>query len=69
MAKPGADGAAIRRALKDTLPAVMVPKEIHVIDEMPLNVNGKVDRKALLARLKAESTQTLQEHQPWPSKS
>lgn len=57
VAKPGADGAAIRRALKDVLPAVMLPKEIHVIDEMPLNVNGKVDRKALLERLKAEAAQ------------
>ncbi len=47
-----ADGAAIRRQLKQTLPAVMVPKAIHVIDEMPLNVNGKIDRKALLQRLK-----------------
>ena len=56
--KPGADGAAIRLQLKDTLPAVMVPKEIHVISEMPLNVNGKIDRKALLERLNAESAQT-----------
>lgn len=55
--KPGADGAAIRRRLKETLPAVMVPREIHVIDEMPLNVNGKIDRKALLERLKAEPHQ------------
>jgi len=30
---------------------VMVPKDIHVIAEMPLNVNGKVDRKALIASL------------------
>jgi len=53
VAKTGADGAAIRRQLKETLPAVMVPKEIHVIDKLPLNVNGKIDRKALLDRLKA----------------
>lgn len=51
VAKPGANGNAIRRALKDSLPAVMVPREVHVIDELPLNVNGKVDRKALLQRL------------------
>ena len=58
VAKPGADGAAIRRVLKDALPAVMVPRDVHVIDEMPLNVNGKVDRKALLLRLKAASAPT-----------
>lgn len=51
----GADGAAIRRRLKDVLPSVMVPREIYVIDSMPLNVNGKVDRKALLERLKTGS--------------
>ncbi|MCY7315981.1 MAG: amino acid adenylation domain-containing protein [Rubrivivax sp.] len=50
--KEGGDGAAIRRRLKEVLPAVMVPKDIHVIDNMPLNVNGKIDRKALLVRLK-----------------
>lgn len=52
VAQPGADGTAIRRQLKLSLPAVMVPREILVIDEMPLNVNGKIDRKALLERLK-----------------
>jgi amino acid adenylation domain-containing protein len=51
--KPGADAAAIRNQLKATLPSVMVPKDIHVIDDMPLNVNGKIDRKALIARLAA----------------
>jgi acyl-coenzyme A synthetase/AMP-(fatty) acid ligase len=29
----------------------MVPKEIVMVDEFPLNANGKVDRNALLARL------------------
>jgi acyl-coenzyme A synthetase/AMP-(fatty) acid ligase len=48
---PGLDLAAVRRQLKETLPAVMVPKDIHVIAQMPLNVNGKVDRKALIASL------------------
>ncbi len=49
--KADLDLAALRRRLKETLPAVMVPKDIHVIAEMPLNVNGKVDRKALIASL------------------
>lgn len=45
------DAKAVVKTLKAALPAVMVPREVHVIDEMPLNVNGKIDRKALLARL------------------
>lgn len=53
VAKPGSDASAIRRGLKARLPAVMVPKDIHVIAEMPLNVNGKIDRKALIERLRA----------------
>lgn len=57
VARTGADGAEIRHALKQTLPAVMVPKEIHIVDAMPLNVNGKVDRKALLERLNAADQQ------------
>jgi amino acid adenylation domain-containing protein len=52
--KAGADASAIRQQLKASLPAVMVPKDIHVVEELPLNVNGKVDRKALIARLQAQ---------------
>jgi len=33
------------------LPDYMVPKEIHLIEEMPLNVNGKIDRDQLFDRL------------------
>jgi amino acid adenylation domain-containing protein len=33
------------------LPDYMIPKEIHLIEEMPLNVNGKIDRKQLMTRL------------------
>jgi len=58
VAGPDADGAVIRRQLKHTLPAVMVPREVYVIEQMPLNVNGKVDRKALLERLNTESIST-----------
>lgn len=57
VAKRGADGAQIRHALKQTLPAVMVPREIFVVDELPLNINGKVDRKALVERLRAAAQQ------------
>jgi amino acid adenylation domain-containing protein len=53
VAKPGADGVQIREALKKRLPSVMVPSAVHVLDELPLNVNSKVDRKALLERLQS----------------
>jgi amino acid adenylation domain-containing protein len=49
------DIEALRAGLKARLPQVMVPREIHVVDDFPLNVNGKVDRKALLARLQAST--------------
>ncbi len=38
------------RNLAQALPDYMVPAEIHRVDEMPLNANGKIDRKALIAR-------------------
>jgi acyl-CoA synthetase (AMP-forming)/AMP-acid ligase II len=52
-ASPDAD--AIKRNASEHLPAFMVPSEIHVIDEWPLNPNGKIDRKALV-RMLAERT-------------
>ncbi|MET8140836.1 AMP-binding protein [Sphaerisporangium sp. NPDC005288] len=36
--------------LRRTLPHGMVPKRYHHLDELPLNANRKVDRKALTAR-------------------
>ena len=36
---------------KKALPAYMVPREIIAVTEMPLNPNGKVDRRALQERL------------------
>jgi acyl-coenzyme A synthetase/AMP-(fatty) acid ligase len=54
VAEPGADVAAIRQHLKRRLPAVMVPRTIHAVDAMPLNVNGKIDRKALIERLRTD---------------
>jgi D-alanine--poly(phosphoribitol) ligase subunit 1 len=42
-------GRALKAELARTLPAYMVPRAIKVLDDMPLNANGKTDRKALAA--------------------
>jgi non-ribosomal peptide synthetase component F len=44
----------IREALRKRLPSYMVPASIRSIESMPLNANGKVDRKALFAELEKE---------------
>ena len=45
------DTKDLKRRLIGRLPRYMVPKQIHTIESFPLNANGKIDRKALLARL------------------
>ncbi|WP_197363333.1 thioester reductase domain-containing protein, partial [Streptomyces clavuligerus] len=49
---PGAAGRSalargLRSFLADRLPPFMVPATIHVVDELPHNSNGKVDRRQL----------------------
>lgn len=41
------DDKALRAALRDVLPAYMVPSRYHVLADFPRNKNGKVDRKAV----------------------
>ncbi len=41
------DGEALRARLAAELPEAMVPSQIAVLPALPLNANGKVDRKAL----------------------
>ncbi len=48
------DPVPLRRALSDRLPEYMVPREVRLVTELPLNANGKRDRKAVLAMLEAE---------------
>jgi len=38
----------IKKQLKDLIPSYMVPRKIVVIEDFPLNTNGKIDRKKLL---------------------
>ncbi|MFH9403857.1 amino acid adenylation domain-containing protein [Streptomyces sp. NPDC017638] len=46
---PDAVGPRLREQLRATLPAAMVPWAVLVRSELPLNKNGKVDRRALPA--------------------
>jgi amino acid adenylation domain-containing protein len=41
-------GSQLRSFLKERLPEYMVPNDVVVLEEMPLNPNGKTDRNALL---------------------
>jgi amino acid adenylation domain-containing protein len=52
--KTPVDVDAVLERMEQQLPRYMVPRTIHLLDAFPLNQNGKIDRKALLARLEAE---------------
>lgn len=43
----GVEGAAVLRALRQKLPAYMIPKQILEVDALPRSDRGKVDRDAL----------------------
>lgn len=45
------DAQALRALLAQQLPAAALPDQWVFLDALPRNVNGKIDRKALLARL------------------
>ncbi|HEU4597747.1 MAG TPA: amino acid adenylation domain-containing protein [Pyrinomonadaceae bacterium] len=55
-----ADVEAIRQSLKRQLPDYMVPGRFMVLEELPLNANGKVDR----ARLPAPPTESTEGEAP-----
>jgi amino acid adenylation domain-containing protein len=48
------DGAAVRRAAAEHLPAYMVPAVLVPLDRLPLTSNGKVNRGALPVPVRAE---------------
>ncbi|MBC2575804.1 D-alanine--poly(phosphoribitol) ligase subunit DltA [Peptostreptococcus canis] len=44
----------LKKKLSDLVPKYMVPKYFDYIDEMPLNTNGKIDRKKLYSKFVEE---------------
>lgn len=50
--------AQIRERLQTLVPSYMIPAKIVVLDQMPLNANGKVDRKELARRARTTTTTT-----------
>ncbi len=49
------NASEVRNALKERLPANMVPSRIQLMSKIPLNSNGKVDRKQLIEFLTEQS--------------
>lgn len=47
--------ATLRQFLAEQLPAYMLPDELTLIDQMPMNENGKVDRRRLLGQPRASA--------------
>lgn len=45
------DIAAVDKGLRDSLPPYMIPLTYHPLGDLPLNSNGKVDRKTLRERV------------------
>jgi non-ribosomal peptide synthetase component F len=52
------DVDALRSALSARLPDYMVPRKVVLLEELPLNANGKFDRRALLASLEPPPAST-----------
>ncbi|MEV6576061.1 amino acid adenylation domain-containing protein [Streptomyces sp. NPDC051577] len=50
-----ADPASLQEALHEELPAYMVPRTLLALPQLPLNLNGKTDRNAVLAALDTAS--------------
>ena len=47
----GADDPDVKSKIKSRLPSYMVPSTIHRVESLPLNANGKVNRKELVTLL------------------
>jgi amino acid adenylation domain-containing protein len=49
------DVESVLREVRRTLPSYMVPRDLRLLSELPLNPNGKFDRKALVAILEGDN--------------
>ena len=38
----------VKNSLKDLLPLYMIPRKIKVMEALPMNGNGKIDRKKIM---------------------
>jgi len=38
----------IQKKMRGAMPSYMIPREFHLIDELPITANGKIDRKKLM---------------------
>ncbi|KAM0667388.1 hypothetical protein ACQRIU_003253 [Beauveria bassiana] len=56
--------AQIRERLQTLVPSYMIPAKIVVLDQMPLNANGKVDRKELARRARTTTMTKKKKKQP-----
>ena len=55
------DQEVFRNILVKKLPHYMIPNQFEFLDEFPLNTNGKIDRKKLLALVKDLDTENYEE--------
>lgn len=55
----------VRQSLEALLPEYMIPGVFHLIDEIPVNLNGKLDRRALLATHNVSAGEVTQTSTPW----
>ena len=46
--------AEVRAAMKKRVPEYMVPRQVRIVDQLPLSANGKFDRNALIELLRGE---------------
>ncbi len=46
-AVPGVTAEAVKEGLRSRVPAYMMPKTVKILERLPVNQNGKTDRKAL----------------------
>ena len=58
------DPGYLRHALRKVLPSVMLPDYFVDVDQIPLTLNGKVDRKALQALLSARTEEPRDYQEP-----